>query len=130
MNIPNDEIQWSSARSSGPGGQNVNKVSSKAILRWNLSKSALLDDESRANFLKLYPSHCTKDGDVLVMSQKTRDLLKNKEDALGRLLKMLEKAAKKPKRRIPTKPTRGSIERRLETKKRNAQRKESRRVSE
>jgi len=126
MYIPPEQLEFTFVRSSGPGGQNVNKVASKAQLRWNPNKSGLLSLEVLTRLETLYPTHFTKDGDLLITSQKTRDQLTNREDCLKKLQNMLLKASTIPKPRIPTKPTKGSIRRRLENKEKNAQKKEER----
>lgn len=126
FSIPMNEILFQFARSSGPGGQNVNKVSSKAILHWNLAESAFPDD-AKARFALLYPSYLTDSGDVVLMGQRFRDAPKNRDDCLEKLKKMLQNALKKPKERIPTKPTKGSIRRRLAGKARLSAKKQLRR---
>ena len=126
MHIPPEQLEFTFVRSSGPGGQNVNKVSSKAQLRWNPGKSELLTPNVLQRLETLFPSHFTKDGDLLITSQKTRDQLKNREDCLEKLHNMLLKASKVPKPRIPTKRTKSSIRRRLENKEKNAQKKQGR----
>ncbi len=123
--IPLSEIEITYARSSGPGGQNVNKVSSKARLRWNLN-SGRLDSEITERFKTLYPSWTTASGDVVITSQISRDAPKNKDACLRKLKDALLKASKKPKKRIPTKPTYGSILRRLDSKKRLSAKKRER----
>lgn len=122
--IPTDEFEFEFVRSSGPGGQNVNKVSSKARLRWRPGDR--LAPEVWERFRRLYPSWTTEAGDVVVASQKLRDAPKNKADCLEKLRAALEKAGKTPKKRISTKPTRGSILRRLADKKRNSDKKKER----
>lgn len=130
FSIPLSEIELTYARSSGPGGQNVNKVSSKAILRWDLIHCANLDPDTIARFQELYPSYLTKDGEVVIMSQQSRDAPKNRLACLDKLRSMLINAMKKKKPRIPTKPTKGSIRRRLEEKARNAEKKDRRKKVE
>ncbi|MBQ9126383.1 MAG: hypothetical protein IJY15_01330, partial [Thermoguttaceae bacterium] len=88
--IPLDEIEFEFVRSSGPGGQNVNKVSSKARLRWRPGER--LAPEVWERFQRLYPSWTTEAGDVVVSSQKFRDAPKNKADCLEKLRAALEKA--------------------------------------
>ena len=122
--IPLAEIEFEFIRSSGPGGQNVNKVASKARLRWRPGER--LAPEVWARFQRLYPSWTTEAGEVVVSSQKFRDAPKNKAECLEKLRAALEKAGKTPKKRIPTKPTRGSILRRLADKKRNSDKKKER----
>ena len=125
IQIPLDEFEWSFVRSSGPGGQNVNKVSSKAQLRWN--PSGRLSVEVLARLAAAHPSVMTKEGEIIIGSQRTRDALKNREDCLKKLRAMILTALKVPKRRIPTRPTKGSVERRLDEKSRNARKKRDRR---
>lgn len=124
--IPLEAITFSYVRSSGPGGQNVNKVSSKAVLRWNLTASALPDD-AKARFQKRYPSYIAENGDVIITAQKYRDAPKNRENCLEKLRKMVENGLKKPKKRIPTKPTRSAIRRRLDDKAKASEKKARRR---
>ena len=127
LKIPLSQLEFTFVRSSGPGGQNVNKVSSKAVLRWNMTASGLLDADSIARLAVSYPTHLTKDGELVVASQRTRDAIKNRADCLEKLKAMLLVAIKKPKRRIPTRPTRGSVQRRLNAKARLSQKKRERR---
>jgi len=126
MHVPPEQLEFTFVRSSGPGGQNVNKVSSKAQLRWNPRESGLLAPEILQRLETLFPAHFTKDGDLLITSQKTRDQLKNREDCLEKLQNMILEASNIPKPRIPTKRTKGSIKRRLENKEKNAQKKQGR----
>ncbi|MDR0704369.1 MAG: aminoacyl-tRNA hydrolase [Planctomycetaceae bacterium] len=125
IRIPMDAIRFFYVRSSGPGGQNVNKVSSKAVLRWNPEKS--LSESVVLRFRTLFPRCWTNDGEIVITSQRTRDALKNKTDCLEKLCKMLQQAAKEPKLRIPTRPTKNSIRKRLENKAINSQKKQKRR---
>ena len=127
LQIPLSQLEFTFVRSSGPGGQNVNKVSSKAVLRWNMIASGLLDADSIARLAVSFPTHLTKDGELVIMSQRTRDAIKNRADCLEKLKAMLLVAIKKPKRRIPTRPTRGSVQRRLNAKARLSQKKRERR---
>ena len=126
VGIPLSDIQFTFVRSSGPGGQNVNKVASKAVLRWNLRKASGIPEDVARRFETLYPSAMTSDGEVVLTSQKTRDSIKNKADCLEKLQSMLRLAFKRPKPRIPTKPTRGSVLRRLENKNRLSRKKSER----
>ena len=113
--IPAEDILFRYVRSSGPGGQNVNKVSSKALLRWNLAASSF-PEEAKARFKELYPSYLTESGEIILTGQRFRDAPKNREDCLEKLTAMLRNALKKPKERIPTRPTKGSVRRRLAAK--------------
>lgn len=123
--IPLSEIEITYARSSGPGGQNVNKVSSKARLRWNLV-GGRLDPEVVERFKTLYPSWVTESGEVVVSSQISRDAPKNRAACLEKLRAAILKASVKPKKRIPTKLTRGSVLRRLDSKAKNSAKKRER----
>jgi ribosome-associated protein len=129
IRIPFDEFEWSFARSGGPGGQNVNKVSSKAILRWNLAGSPSLPDEVKARFRERFPSRITTEGEMVMSSELTRDQGRNREDCLQKLAAMLRSAAARPKVRRPTKPSKSSRRRRVEAKRHESARKASRRVS-
>jgi ribosome-associated protein len=127
IRIPRSELQFSFARSSGPGGQNVNKVSSKAVLRGRVTESAALGDEVRARFLARYRNRVTSDGDLLVTSQRYRDQGRNVDDALDKLRAMVAAVATPPKKRRPTKPTAGAKARRLEAKQARSKTKQMRR---
>jgi ribosome-associated protein len=127
IQIPLAEFEFSYARSSGPGGQNVNKVNSKATLRWPLLGSANLPEDVRQRFLARYRRRVTVEGDLVVTSQRYRDAGRNASDCLEKLRQMLEQVAQPPKRRKPTRPTRGSVRRRLDDKRRRSRKKGSRR---
>lgn len=124
--IHDDELRFSFARSSGPGGQNVNKVNSKATLHWNPSASAALPDEVRSRFLALYAKRISNEGDIVITSQESRDQPKNIQICLDKLKAMIEAVLVAPKRRRATKPTKGSKMRRLDAKKQRSQVKEGR----
>lgn len=128
--IPEEELHWTYARSSGPGGQNVNKVNSKAILHWNIQESPAIPDEVRERFLRTYKSRITTLGQVVLSSERFRDQPRNIEDCREKLVELLTSVWVAPKRRRPTKPTRGSVERRLETKRANSVRKADRRTNQ
>lgn len=127
IRIPESELQFTFARSSGPGGQNVNKVSSKALLRWQVTESPSLPDDVRERFLARYRSRITVDGEIIVSSQRYRDQGRNVVDAREKLAAMLAAVAAPPKRRKPTRPSRAAKERRLETKQAQARKKQLRR---
>jgi ribosome-associated protein len=116
IRIPDEELQFSYVRSSGPGGQNVNKVASKAVLRWNAAASLSLPHEIRGRFLSRFSSRLTTAGELIVTSQRYRDQHRNAEDCLEKLKEMLLSAARRPTVRRPSKPTRASQKRRLEAK--------------
>ncbi len=127
IQIPLSELRFTFVRSSGPGGQNVNKVASKAVLRWNPGESGVLPEPVMQRLAVLYPAHWTKEGEIVITSQRTRDALKNRADCLEKLRRMILEAGNIPKPRIPTRPTRGSVLRRQEAKSRNAEKKRRRR---
>jgi len=129
LRIPLDEFEWSFARSGGPGGQNVNKVASKAVLRWNFDGSPSVPDEVKSRFRERFPSRLTTGGEVVLSSELTRDQGRNRDDCLEKLADMLRSAAVRPKIRRVTKPSKGSNRRRLEAKKRESTRKSDRKVS-
>lgn len=127
IQIPRSEFEFTYARSSGPGGQNVNKVNSKAIMRWNVRQTNSLPTAVRARFLERYASRLTSEGHLILQSQKYRDQLRNTEDCLNRLRALILDVIRAPTKRRPTRPSRGSVERRLQNKKAKSERKKSRR---
>ena len=130
LQIPMREFTFTYARSSGPGGQNVNKLSTKAILRWPMRTSKSLPEAVRGRFLAKYGNKLTTDGDLLITSQRTRDAGRNTADCLEKLRLMLSIVAEPPKNRRPTKPTKSSIHRRLEHKRRQSGRKQQHRAAD
>jgi ribosome-associated protein len=127
LRIPDDELSWSYVRAGGPGGQNVNKVASKAVLRWNVAASPSLSEDIKARLRARQANRITADGEMVLSSQRHRDQERNRQDCLDKLREMIAEAAKRPKTRRRTKPTRGSKERRLQAKKRRAATKAGRR---
>ena len=127
VSIPLAEFDFEYIRSSGPGGQNVNKTSTKVRLRWNVVDSPSIDEGLLQRIQQNYRSRITGEGEFLVTSQKTRDRETNRADCLEKLAEMIRQVATPPKKRRPTRPTRGSKERRLQNKKQRSQRKEMRR---
>ncbi len=125
--IPENEFRFEFARSGGPGGQNVNKVASKVLLRWNPSESPSLPDAVRVRLRKAQSSRINNEGDLLVTSQRTRDQARNIDDCLDKLRKMILSAASPPKPRRPTRPTLGSKVRRAKQKARRSDIKRQRR---
>lgn len=125
--IPEGELSWTFARSGGPGGQNVNKVASKATLRWAMAASELVSPEVKERIRTANPSRVTTEGELLIVSQKYRDQERNREDCVLKLGDVVRAALVVPKVRRPTKPSKSSNRRRLTDKKLNAQRKERRR---
>lgn len=125
--IPDDEFTLTFARSSAPGGQNVNKVNSKAVLRWHLMGSPNLPQDIRERFCATFGSRITVDGDVVISSEAHRDQGRNIQDCKDKLAAMLQAVLVPPKPRKKTRPTRGSVQRRLTEKSVNAQKKGDRR---
>jgi ribosome-associated protein len=124
--IPESELTFTFARSGGPGGQNVNKVSSKALLRWNLAANTTLPEEVKTRLRGLERRRVTTEGELLVVSQAYRDQDRNKQDCLDRLREMVLRALVVPKARKATKPTRASKRRRVEAKRRRSETKRQR----
>ena len=127
LSIPTSEFEFTFMRSSGPGGQNVNKVNSKARLRWPVAASPSLPDDVKRRFLDRNHRQITTEGDLILTSQRYRDQAKNIADCLEKLRALLLEAASRPKRRRKTKPSRASKERRLKGKRERSERKERRR---
>jgi ribosome-associated protein len=127
LQIPETEFVWSFARSGGPGGQNVNKVASKAVLRWDVTNTPSVPEDVKERFCAQNRGRMTVEGEFLVSSDRTRSQLLNRQDCLDILAGLLLTATKVPRRRKKTRPTRGSKERRLEDKKQRASTKAQRR---
>lgn len=127
IQIPREELEFTFARSSGPGGQNVNKVNSKALLRWPVVATPSLPDEVRTRFLAKYANRLTSEGDLILTSQKYRDQGRNIDDCLEKLREMIAAVVARPTVRRPTKPSRGSQRRRTADKRENSQKKQQRR---
>jgi ribosome-associated protein len=125
--IPREELHFQYSRSGGPGGQNVNKVSSKAQLKWNARETTRLPERVKERFLTQYASRLTNEGEVVIASQLTRDQRSNHEDCLTKLREMIMAVWTAPKKRRPTKPSKGSKERRLKSKQSTSQKKNLRR---
>ena len=121
--LPISELEFSFVRSSGPGGQNVNKVNSKAVLRWNLAQTTCFTLEAHLRVMSKLGARLTGDGDLILMSDRFRDQKQNKEDCLEKLVTLVEQALTVPKTRRKTKPTRGSKRRKLESKPRAGEKK-------
>jgi len=114
------ELAFSFIRASGPGGQNVNKVSTAVQMRFDARRSPSLPDEVSARLQKLAGSRLTLDGVIVITASRHRSQERNRADAVGRLVALIAKAAEPPAKRRPTRPTRASKERRLEVKSRRA----------
>jgi len=119
LSIDENEIDVSFVRASGPGGQNVNKLSTAAQLRFDTSRIALARDVA-ARLGRLAGQRMTKDGVIVIHAQRFRTQERNRADAIERLVELLREAAIRPTPRRPTRPTLGSKQRRLEGKKRRS----------
>jgi ribosome-associated protein len=128
LTIPSGELSFAFARSGGPGGQNVNKVSSKVELRWSVAGSAALRDDDRTWLLARLANRLTGDGTLIVVSTATRDQLKNRGDAVAKLALIVRTALERPKTRRETKPSRAQKRRRVADKRHNAEIKRNRRA--
>lgn len=128
IDIPDDELEWTFARSGGPGGQNVNKVASKAQLRWHLAASNALPPDAKQRLLHMQRNRLTVDGDLLVTSQLYRDQERNRQDCVEKLCAMIEEALRRPTKRRPTRPSRAAREERLQEKRRRGAIKSGRRT--
>jgi ribosome-associated protein len=124
--IPLDEFRFAYSRSGGPGGQNVNKVSSRVTLRWKVVDSPALPPDVRQRFCDRYRRRLTKQGELVLHCQRTRDQRRNVEECLERLKVMLLEVARAPRKRKATRPTRSSVEKRLEAKRKTARKKRQR----
>lgn len=120
------EFHWSFARSSGPGGQNVNKTNTCAILEWNLQESQSLTEQQKKLALEKLDNQLTNAGYLQIRSQVHRSQDSNQDDCIKKLYELLQKSISRPKKRISTKPSRSSIKRRLSNKTKHAEKKSQR----
>jgi ribosome-associated protein len=126
LEIPTSEFEFTFMRSSGPGGQNVNKVSTKARLRWPVGQTQSLPEAVKERFTSRYHRRLTNEGDLILTSQRYRDQTKTVGDCLEKLRELIDAVVDVPKPRKKTRPTRGSKERRLKEKRGRSQRKDLR----
>ena len=127
IQINETEFEWSFTASGGPGGQNVNKVATRAELRWNLEQTEALPLPVKMRLQEQQKNRITKEGELILTSQRFRDQDRNRQDCLEKLEAMIRQALTPPKPRKKTKPSKASKERRLNEKKQRSSRKESRR---
>jgi len=128
ISIEEREIKLEFVRSSGPGGQNVNKVATAVQLRFDVRNSPSLPDEVRDRIVRLAGRRITEDGVLIIDARRYRTQERNRQDAIARLIQLIRKATEKPRPRRKTKPTIASRRRRLETKHRRGDAKRMRRA--
>ena len=126
IELGDEELEWKFIRSSGPGGQNVNKVASAVQLRFRLLQNASLPPAVKNRLRRLAGQKLNEDGSILIFARGERSQEQNRRDALDRLTAMIQAAMVEPKIRRKTKPTRASKERRIESKKRRGSAKQAR----
>ena len=127
IQVPLRELTFRYSRSSGPGGQHVNKTNTKATLRFDVAHTRSLPEDVRARLLERYPRRITASGELLISSQRFRDRGRNVADCLEKLRRLLASVSTPPRPRRKTRPSRASIERRMAEKRRRAARKTLRR---
>ena len=118
-----NELLFSASRSSGPGGQNVNKVNTKITLKWDVARSQIINQEQKNFLLKKFSAGLTKDGVLILTAQDNRSQIKNKEKAISKLGKWLEAAFKPKKTRKATKPNKAAQKKRRENKQKHSEKK-------
>jgi ribosome-associated protein len=124
--IPAAELLATFARSSGPGGQNVNKVNSKAVLHWQVVGTPSLPEAVRRRFVERYGNRINNEGELVLAADEHRDQSRNLGACYDRLREMILAVLHPPRRRVKTRPSRGAVERRLKTKQRASERKQGR----
>ncbi len=127
--INESELQFLFVRSSGPGGQNVNKVSTAVQLRFDVGNTPSLPGDVRTRLIRMAGRRITQDGILIIEARQFRTQERNREDAVDRMKELIREAARKPKPRKKTKPTAAAKERRIESKKKRGEIKKARRVT-
>lgn len=117
------EFEFLTSRSSGPGGQNVNKVNSKVQLRFNILRSTILTEEEKATLLNKWCSKLDTEGNIMLQSQEKRSQIQNKALVMQKFYDLLLKAFEKKKKRIASKPSKAAVEERLKAKKAQSEKK-------
>jgi len=128
LTIPGGEVHYVTARSSGPGGQNVNKVATAIHLRFDVQNSAAVPDKIKHRLRNLSDHRITDDGTIIIKSQAYRSQERNRQAALTRLSELISSVMREPKRRIKTKPSKKAKQKRLDSKTRRGALKQTRRM--
>lgn len=121
------ELTFTATTGGGPGGQHVNKVSTKVMLRWKVRESEVLSAEQRVVLLEKLASKINKEGELVLSSHESRSQLQNKEEVINKLAWLLQSAFKVNKPRKPTRPGKAAVQRRIDAKKRLSEKKKWRR---
>ncbi|HAF60897.1 MAG TPA: aminoacyl-tRNA hydrolase [Anaerolineaceae bacterium] len=130
LSLNESELHYDFVQASGPGGQNVNKVATAVQLRFDVAHSPSLPEPVRARLMRLAGSRITKEGELIINASRYRTQEANKEDAFNRLVALIREAAQPLRRRRATRPSHAAVERRLEKKRRQAQKKRERRSTD
>lgn len=121
-----NELKFTTSRSGGPGGQSVNKVNTKVTLRWDVKKSLSIDDDQRSKIMTDLAKVISNNGEVILMAQTSRSQLQNKNEVISKLDRLLKNAFIRIKVRKATKPSKASVQRRLDAKKKQGEKKKQR----
>ena len=124
--IPYHELEITTSRAGGPGGQHVNKTESRVTIRWNVKETSALSETLKERVLKNLESRLTEDGDLIIHNRESRSQLQNKKNALEQLAKIVKKALFVPKKRMKTRVPKKVKERRLQEKKRHGEKNKGR----
>jgi len=130
ISIKESELTFNFIRSSGPGGQNVNKVATAVQLRFDITSSKSLTEDVKTRLKSIAGRKVTKNGVLIIEAKRFRTQEKNRQDAIARFIELIEKSSQKRKHRIKTKPSGASNQRRIETKKRISEKKKMRKYSD
>ncbi len=126
IKIPTREFKFTYSRSSGAGGQNVNKVNSKVTLKWDIKNSKSCSEVIKNRFIKKFPKRISTDNMIIITSQRFREQTRNVADCIEKIHLLLKVVSKRVKKRVATGPTKSSIEKRIKTKKNRSQLKKDR----